>query len=870
MPIRITGMNSGLDTEALVSELVSAYRTKTDKYTKAQTKLTWKQDAWKTMSSKTYSFRNKLDSLRFSSAYNLKTTSVSNTTKATITAGNNAVNGTQSLNITSLAKSGYLTGGRLDGSGKKATEATTLSDLGFSGEGSISLNGKEITLSEDTTIKNAISAFKDAGVDASFDAANQRIFVSAKESGKDNDFALSALDGNGAQALKSLGLYTKSSATDALYGQYAKINQEYEKYKSDTEALGDTALSRTDWLKKKLDDYNTSQETITNGTQAENYLKKAADYQSALVKMSSIEADVDTSKINADLAKSLLADSAKLVTADGKTYTQHKDDDGTEYYTSDEETGAGATDPTKYYLTTVTTTKQEPELDKDGNSIKDENGNEVKKDVTTTTRYLSTTKELNAADQNALDQAIKVKTANDYLKEKDIKEEDIAAYRSALSTEKSFNDAVQAEKDTYNNRVAELKQQFMDEDPSVTEEAAAERAIMQADDELKPRGIYAQYRSLEAVRDMTADEITAEQVTIAQAKENAQTFISDNTFVSSYAKQYKEAQSDTSTVTQEGVIQKLESDIDYALEVQGKTDADLGYNTDAVRVDGQDAVIYLNGAKFTSSSNTFSINGLTINALATTTTEDRIKSGQADEDAVTITTSTDNQGIYDKIKDFLSEYNSLINSMTASYNAASASDYEPLTDDEKESMTDSQIEKWEEKGKSAVLRRDTTLSALMSAMTNAMSKSYTINGKSYSLSNFGIKTLGILNAEKNEQNAYHIDGDADDDSVSGNADKLMAAIIDDPDGVMEFFQKLSSELYDNLGKKMTSTSMRTYGTFYNDKEMAKEYSDYTTTISKWEEKVSDIEDSYYKKFAAMESALSKLQSQTSQLSGLLG
>ena len=52
MPIRITGMNSGLDTEALVSELVSAYRKKTEKYTKAKTKLSWKQDAWKSLNTK--------------------------------------------------------------------------------------------------------------------------------------------------------------------------------------------------------------------------------------------------------------------------------------------------------------------------------------------------------------------------------------------------------------------------------------------------------------------------------------------------------------------------------------------------------------------------------------------------------------------------------------------------------------------------------------------------------------------------------------------------------------------------------------------------------------------------------------------------
>lgn len=158
----------------------------------------------------------------------------------------------------------------------------------------------------------------------------------------------------------------------------------------------------------------------------------------------------------------------------------------------------------------------------------------------------------------------------------------------------------------------------------------------------------------------------------------------------------------------------------------------------------------------------------------------------------------------------------------------------------------------------------------MSAMTKVMSRSYNINGKDYALSSFGIKTLGYGKAEKNEENAYHIDGDSDDDTVSGNADKLLAAINEDPDGVMQFFQQLTQDLYSSLGDKMGATSLSSTQTIYNDKEMAKEYSDYTTTIAKWEDKVSKIEDSYYKKFAAMEKALSELQSKTSQLSGLLG
>ena len=69
---------------------------------------------------------------------------------------------------------------------------------------------------------------------------------------------------------------------------------------------------------------------------------------------------------------------------------------------------------------------------------------------------------------------------------------------------------------------------------------------------------------------------------------------------------------------------------------------------------------------------------------------------------------------------------------------------------------------------------------------------------------------------------------------------------------------------------MKSTSLRSAYTVYNDKEMAKSYSDYTTTIKEWNKKVESIEDSYYKKFSAMETALAKLQSQMSSFTSMLG
>ena len=283
-------------------------------------------------------------------------------------------------------------------------------------------------------------------------------------------------------------------------------------------------------------------------------------------------------------------------------------------------------------------------------------------------------------------------------------------------------------------------------------------------------------------------------------------------------------------------------------------------SSDAARISGQDAEIVLNGATFTSNTGTFSINGLSITAMQVT----------AAGEEVSITTSNDTQGMYNKIKEFLGKYNELIKDMDTAYNAAAAKDYEPLTDDEKKDMSDSEIEKWETKIKDSLLRRDSTLGNTSSSLKSLMNTSFEINGKTYSLSSFGINTASYFSADTNEKGCLHIDGDADDATTSGNEDKLMAAINEDPEVVAEFFQKLSTSVYNDLTKRMASSSVSSIYTIYNDKQMSSEYSDYKDKVSKWQKKLEYYEEFYYKKFSAMEKALSKLQSSTSSLSSLLG
>lgn len=500
--MRLTGLMSGMDTESIIQQLVEAKKTKVDTAKKAQTKLSWKQDAWKELNTKLQNLQKKyLSNMRFATDYAKKTTKVSNSNKVSVITGENAVNGVQSLRIESLAKTGYMTGGKLEGTDGELTALSKISDIAgvdSSINGNIRIATKDgkstvdIEINGETTISDVLTQLKSAGVNASFDAKQQRLYISSKEMGEGNDFTITG----------------------------------------DTDALSALGLNMSDSGDKK-----------------------------------------------------------------------------------------------------------------------------------------------------------------------------------------------------------------------------------------------------------------------------------------------------------------------------------------ATKVDGQDAVIYLNGARYTSTNNTFEINGLTFTALDITTGTEEI----------TVTTQNDTDGIYDMLKNFLKEYNSIINEMDKLYNADSARGYEPLTNEEKEAMSESDIKEWETKIKDSLLRRDENISTVSSALKSIMSAGIEVNGKTMYLSSFGINTLSYFEAADNERNAYHIDGDPDDANTSGNADKLKSMIASDPDTVISFFTQLSKNMYDKMSELSASVDgYRTYGNFYDDKKMKSDYDDYTSKISELEKKLADYEDKWYAKFSAMETALAKMQQNASAVTSLLG
>lgn len=283
-------------------------------------------------------------------------------------------------------------------------------------------------------------------------------------------------------------------------------------------------------------------------------------------------------------------------------------------------------------------------------------------------------------------------------------------------------------------------------------------------------------------------------------------------------------------------------------------------DTEAKKITGQNAVIYLNEARFENDTNTFDINGLSISVMQETGNEE-----------VTLTTGVDTEGMYNTIKDFLGKYNELMQGMLEAYNADSSKGYDPLTSDEKAAMTENEIDEWEKKIKDSLLRRDETLGSTISAMHEIMNAGIEMkDGSTMYLFDFGINNPGYFNAEQNYRNSFHIDGDKDDKVSSKNEDKLMAAINEDPDKVANFFQELTEKLYTKLTDLMGSSDYSSAYTLYNDKQMKLDYTDYTSKIAQAEKDLNAKMDKYYQKFAAMESAMAQLQNQQNSFTSMLG
>ena len=817
MAIRITGMYSGLDTESIINELASAQSYKKNKLVKAQTKLSWKQDAWKALNTKIYSFYQKLDDLRLQSSYMKKKTVVSNANAIQVTGTTG--DGTHSVKVKQLSKKAALTSGNLSNNGVNYTGNATLAQLdkSLAGKtGSIRISDRtgqyvDIEVSGDMKINDFVKKVSsETALSASYDQDNQRIYISSWASGAAGDFFFSGNDEGGMQALKALKLLSdkdidKLTAEGGEYNVWSKYTDDDGKHTAAyDELIKAETLSRLQALKAQND----------------KLAKENADY---------IKANQD----NIDKLKEIQAN------ADG-TYDDHYayltgyDFDN---MTVDDIKAAGEALYDKIY---GEETEQKVQAKNEDGSLKFEADG-------TTPVYVQAKDENGEPkvddDENPVYETETVRVGGMSGDLKDL-QKDLADKKEALA---------QARKDlAADSENAALQQAVKDAEDAVT---AASEAVSKKQTEInKAKEVYSFYTAYaynEAKREANQKKID----------ENNTRF--DYTEDENGKGTYMEKDEDGNKVaigagiTADEVTEQFDAKVEAAKDVMAHT-ADWKEAALGTKVAGQDSEIEVDGVTYTSRNDSVTVNGMTVTAMEVTDKE------------VTVSTKTDTEGVYNMIKDFIKAYSELINEMDSLYNAESSSGYDPLLSEEKEALSDSEIEEWEKKIKDSLLRRDATLSDISSALKMDMMTGFKIGNQTIYLSDFGIATLGYFNSADNEKNAYHIDGDPDDAKTKNNDDLLNKLIANNPDAVMEFFTGLTNKLHDTLANKMSATTMSSAMTVYNDKKMKEDYDDYTDKIKKQEEKLNNYIDKWYSKFSAMETALAKLESKNSSLSSLFG
>ncbi|RCX14784.1 flagellar hook-associated protein 2 [Anaerobacterium chartisolvens] len=306
------------------------------------------------------------------------------------------------------------------------------------------------------------------------------------------------------------------------------------------------------------------------------------------------------------------------------------------------------------------------------------------------------------------------------------------------------------------------------------------------------------------------------------------------------------------------------------------TDAE-GNSTNKKEVQqGTDANVVIDGQTLKRSSNVITVNGVTYTLTG--------EGGNVQN----VSLVPDTESVFNSIKGFVEEYNSIIDTINSKLSEKYDRNYQPLTSEEKEAMTEEQIKKWEEKAKTGLLKNDSILQSMVYQMRAALYSS--VEGVSASLSNVGITT-----GDYSQKGKLTID-----------EKKLREALQNNPDAVMNLFSKKSDTSYDpNMTKEqkaernsqqglmwklsdIINDNIRTSRNSNNEKGFllekaglvgdASEYSnmlydqieDYNDKLKDLANKLGVKEEKYYLKFANLEKLLAKMNSQSNWFSQQFG
>src|SRR5690625_726447 len=262
---------------------------------------------------------------------------------------------------------------------------------------------------------------------------------------------------------------------------------------------------------------------------------------------------------------------------------------------------------------------------------------------------------------------------------------------------------------------------------------------------------------------------------------------------------------------------------------------------------------YNNGITLESKTNSYELNGVRFEFKNETTGN------------VNLTVSNDVEASFEAIMKFVDKYNEVVETLNESQREEKYRDFPPLTEAQKKEMSEDEIEKWEEKAQSGILKGESAIKDGMFAMRQSWYTTVETDGAFSSLTEIGITT------SKN-----YLDGG----KLIVNEDDLRSALQEDPDSVQKLFS--NSETGESRGlvnrledavegtmRKIEQRAVKSTRTLENY-TLWKRMKDLNNRISAFEDRLTQVETRYWNQFTAMEKAISRMNQQSDQLLAQFG
>lgn len=787
--MRLSGIASGYDTEAMIEEMMSGYQTKIDNQNKKLTKLQWKQEAYRDVTSKLQAFQNKYFDILKKDSYLMSPTTFSKFKSTVTSASGDDVSKQLNITTTSASKAGSYSLKVNQAATKTKLTGSTIAPRGFS----LDL-AKAAEANYETSVNDGGETVRSYGY---------ALDVKVGDVSKTVEFAFDVTETDGAvdmQAYSEAFTQAINKAFEDEFGTTGRtgasvngaLNAEGEELFLNASASGDF---------KTLEFQVGGNATVSISEKTGNFgLAKAAKTQSIATQ------------------SCVTGTNAVAITIDGKTKTVSFQGVSSTYFDTKDVKGNEA-------ILAEYNSLKEAAYRKANNlsSVAPIDQKKLEEFTYSTTQAAKDKNKaalLEAANEKFKDDGV-IFTIND--------KGSMSASGKEFTITSVEGGTLGLTKGVATNKIS-------------NNETLGDMGIVDADSEFKINGKTIKVTAGTSVKDFVA------AVNNANAGVTLSYSTVENRFVLT-----------ANDMGSAGNIDVEETDITKALGIAG---------TGAVMEEGKNAIIELDGVEIVHTSNSYQIDGTTIDFT-----------DAVDGTEYNIDLNKDYTDVKQLVKDFVKDYNQLIDDVyghigTAPKRDAKDNTYEPLTDAEKEAMDEEEIEKWEEAAKKGVIYNDATVSSIMSQIRTSLYNSITLeDGTKFGLYNMGITTIPY---DYNSHGKLEIDEDKFDAAFEKNAEAISKLFTDSENGLMKRFDTIIDNAVSSTSKSgvvqgslIRKAGLESGSTSKNN-EIYKQMQQINERISTLWDRYEAKEDYWWTVFTNLEKAMNNFNSQSSYLASYLG